>query len=201
MTQLWEDQARFDSARSSMPIRRRGTPWLRQGLLIAAGLVFAADLLARLAGYAPPLLLLVALGGAFAFSYRLLALVVEPAWRLTGDVVRPPVPGAMSVAEFDHDGSDGVEDGIRIWARRMEWGLTSSRRYELTLAGRLGDLADQALRRRYGITRATDPARARQLLGERVWRAVHPPPQWMPSELELAAVVGQLAQVGREDQA
>ena len=39
----------------------------------------------------------------------------------------------------------------------------------------LAELADERLRLRHGITRATDPRRARELLGDPMWAALHDP--------------------------
>ena len=39
----------------------------------------------------------------------------------------------------------------------------------------LAELADERMRLRHGITRAGDPRRARELLGDPMWAALHDP--------------------------
>jgi hypothetical protein len=189
-----EDLLRFDEARSPMPIQRR-PPWRLRTVMITLALALVAETAARLAGFDPPGALILALSAAVVGLHRLLGLIAEPSWRSAADFVRPVLAGAGSTSVGWFGGGDGMLEAIRRWSRRLEWGATSPERYALTVAGRLGELADYQLRQLYGGTRASDPGRARAVLGEQVWRALHPPAGWMPSESELARVVNRLVDI------
>ena len=57
------------------------------------------------------------------------------------------------------------------------------------MTGRLGDLVDERLRQRHGITRASDPRRARTLLGEHVWNLTSAPVARVPSPRDVHQLV------------
>ncbi|WP_460913745.1 hypothetical protein [Plantactinospora veratri] len=56
----------------------------------------------------------------------------------------------------------------------------------------LAELVDELLRQRHGVTRASDPERARGLLGEPLWNFLDTPPKRTPAPRDLAAIVAQL---------
>jgi hypothetical protein len=53
----------------------------------------------------------------------------------------------------------------------------------------LAELADERLRLRHGITRASDPRRARDLLGDPLWAALHDPGRRTAKSSELETYV------------
>jgi hypothetical protein len=61
----------------------------------------------------------------------------------------------------------------------------------------LGELADERLRIHHGITRASDPRRARALLGEPLWLALADPGRRPPRQRDLAAYVETLERLGQ----
>lgn len=191
-----EDLLRFDERLSSMPVDE-GPGWFWRSVGIAIVLALVADLIAHLAGYAPPLVLLLAISAGIVALRLMVNGLAEPVWRQVGNLVRSTAeaPRIHPGGWYTGGQSDGMLDAIRRWDRRLEWGATSPERYAHTVAPRLGELADQRLRQRYGLTRATDPGRARALLGEPLWAMLHPAPGASPTARELAAVLGVLGQL------
>jgi hypothetical protein len=53
----------------------------------------------------------------------------------------------------------------------------------------LAELTDERLRLRHGITRATDPRRARELLGDPLWAALHDRGRRTPKAREFETYV------------
>jgi hypothetical protein len=133
------------------PARR----WVLRGVVQTFAVTVVAYTLVRAIGLAPPFLLILAVAGGVVLV-RLAAVSVRPprGHRPTNLVsTRPAEPPARA---------DGVVAAVRRWDRRL-----ASTDQELSRS--LGELADERLRQRHGITRASDPTRARALLGEPVW--------------------------------
>jgi hypothetical protein len=171
------------------PARAPQSGWFwigRVGLLTgaASALVYT---LARAVGLAPPLLLILAISGGAVIVQEVAGLVREPRWRRTRDVLRPPAGRSAPAPR-----SDGMLAAVRRWDHRLaSVGATRAGRpaADRGLRAALGELADERLRQRYGLTRASDPTRARQVLGEPVWQvlqrgAASRPPT--PAEVEVA---------------
>jgi hypothetical protein len=111
----------------------------------------------RLIGLDPSLPLVLGISAGAVLVRLAAASVREPRGRRISDLMRPPRHRREPATR-----SDGVLMAVRRWDRRLantDSGLSAS----------LGDLADERLRQRHGLTRASDPARARALLGEPVW--------------------------------
>jgi len=108
----------------------------------------------------------------------------------------PAAAASVTTAESDLGvtlaDADGMLQAVRRWDRRLDWGATAAERFGFTVAGRLGELADERLRQRHSMTRATDPVRARRLLGDDVWILVHGPMGRVPTPSEISAVVDRL---------
>ncbi|GAB3945692.1 hypothetical protein GCM10027614_37900 [Micromonospora vulcania] len=51
----------------------------------------------------------------------------------------------------------------------MDWSNTRPERFTSVVLPRLAELADERLRLTHAVTRESDPARARVLLGDRLW--------------------------------
>lgn len=133
------------------PARR----WVLRGVVQTFAVTVVTYTLARAIGLAPPFPLILAVAAGVALV-RLAAVSVRPP---RGH--RPTNLVSTRAAEAPAR-ADGVVAAVRQWDRRLantDQGLGRS----------LGELADERLRQRHGITRASDPTRARTLLGEPVW--------------------------------
>jgi len=141
------------------PTRRVGR-WALRGVVQTFVITLIVYTLARVIGLAPPFLLILSIAGG-AVLVRLAAVSVKPprGHRPTRLVAtRPAEPPARA---------DGMLAAVRHWDRRLA-------DTDRGLGVALGELADERLRQRHGLTRASDPARARALLGEPVWALLDP---------------------------
>jgi len=173
------DYARLDDLLSvgvALPpsrLIRRERPWLVGTALTSFLTSAVVYILLSAVGTPPPYPLILAACSGAMLVRQAARLVGEPAWLRVGDLVRPPrlprqfEPGASS-------GDDGLAVAVRRWSRLLEWGDTKvvadSGRFVRTVGARIGELVDERLRQRYGITRASDPDRARAIVGEGLWR-------------------------------
>lgn len=145
--------------------RSRGLWLLRNGLLVAAASTVTVAAL-RAGNLHAPLLLIVA---AF-ICLRLILLAVS-------DVSPPPLPKrpAGGSGSQSGPGSDALRAAVRRWERTLDRAHADPDLYSRNVLPVLAELADERLRLRHGITRATDPRRARELLGDPMWAALHDP--------------------------
>jgi hypothetical protein len=154
-------------------------------LAITTVLTAVVELLFRLFLFVPPLLLLVAVCGGCAAIWLTLRAIAEPAVGRLGELMRARPPADRSA----YRRADGMRDAIRRWTRRLEWGATGPQRYVNAVAPRLAELVDERLRQKYGLTMASDPAKARAALGEAAWAVLHPPPGTSPNQRQIAQTV------------
>jgi hypothetical protein len=161
--------------------------WRALGFVLATSAVVYT--LTRAGGLAVPLTLILAVVSAAVLVRRALGLVHEPLWLRASDLVRPP--GGRRRIELGgwYEGDDGVVAAVRRWDRRLDWGSTDTHRFNHTVPPRIGELVDECLRQRHSLTRASDPARARALLGEEIWTFLHRPATHVPTPREMAALV------------
>lgn len=158
--------------------------WLvRNALLIAvATTVTVAGL--RMAGIRVSLPVIVA---AF-LALRLLMLAVA-------EVAPPPAlapasrRGGEESGGYRWAGTDTLRAAVRQWEQRLQWSQSDADRFSRNVLPVLAELTDERLRLRHGITRASDPRRARELIGERMWRLLADPGRRPPKPKELAAHV------------
>jgi hypothetical protein len=68
---------------------------------------------------------------------------------------------------------DALRAAVRRWERNLDRAHSDPDRYARNVLPVLAELADERLRLRHGITRASDPRRARELLGDPLWAALH----------------------------
>ena len=181
-----EEPAVFDELPPPEKRRSRAGWVIRNVLLIAAATVVTIAGL-RSAGLGVSIVLVVA---AFV-ALRLLMLAV-------GEVAPPPGPGrrrTRMLTESDNDydyrfgGTDMVRVAVRRWEQRLEWSQSDPERFTGSLLPIIGELTDERLRLRHGITRASDPRRARELVGEPLWQLLNDPPRRPPKARELAGHV------------
>jgi hypothetical protein len=155
---------------------------------LASGMIYT---LGRVAGVTVPYLVVAAICVGVLALWLVLRSVTEPAWlRIRGLTAAPRILRARDPSGW-YLGGDGMLTAVRRWDRRLEWGLTHPARFASTTLPRLGELIDERLRQHHGITRATDPARARALLGENLW-ALLAPRLDVPSHRELMAALADL---------
>jgi hypothetical protein len=166
---LFEDG---DEPVASVRARR---PWLLRAVLPAFAVTAVAYTLSHALGVAPPLLLIVALvTGGFLIREATVS-SREPRSRRVRDVVRPrlrarttvdatsfrgaaPFRGA-AVADASTDGAsaDGVLTAVAVWDRRLERARAAPRHAAALLVTHLGELADERLRQRHGLTTRPGP--------------------------------------------
>ncbi|WP_030436655.1 hypothetical protein [Actinoplanes subtropicus] len=145
-------------------VKKRSTPlWiLRNALLIVAATVVTVAAL-RSAGTHVSILLIV----AFYTGLRLVLFAVS-------EVAPPPSPKRRS--GFTRGGErtpDSLRAAVRRWERNLDRAHSDPDLYARNVLPVLAELADERLRLRHGITRASDPRRARELLGDPLWAALH----------------------------
>jgi hypothetical protein len=166
---------------SERPDSRAG--WLiRNALLIViATVVTVAGF--RLAGVRLPILMIV----AFFVALRLLMLAVS-------EVAPPPPPHAATrrgeeSAEYHWTGTDSLRTAVRRWEHRLDWSQSDADRFSRNVLPVLAELTDERLRLRHGLTRASDPRRARELVGEPLWLTLSEPGRRPPKRADLATFV------------
>ncbi|MDG4760022.1 hypothetical protein [Micromonospora sp. WMMD710] len=113
----------------------------------------------------------------------------------------PPPPPAGRTATGEEDGSyrwgsrDALRAAINGWERPLDWSSGHRERFTERILPRLGELADERLRQRHGLTRESDPTRARALLGDQLWSFLATPSRRPPSPRDVAAIVAELEKI------
>jgi hypothetical protein len=159
-------------------------------LILQAGIASGAIyLLFHIFNLAPayPLILAVCIG--VLAVRRAVHLTAEPQRMHAAEVVRPPGGGHLSETVGWYTGNDGMLAAVRRWERRFDKGVRGPEQFLLSVAPHLGELVDERLRQRHGITRFSHPDRARALLGEDIWIILHGPLPGIPTPRALAALV------------
>ncbi|AVT31400.1 MULTISPECIES: hypothetical protein [unclassified Plantactinospora] len=171
--------------------RRAGvTGWLRL-VLAAAGLAAAVVLGLRMVG--------VGVSAVAVFAGFLALLLLR---RLTRALAPPPPPvqvrlrrpaeGGEEDGSYDWTVRDALGSSVNRWETKLTWSQGEPERFSRAVLPVLAELVDELLRQRHGVTRATDPERARALLGEPLWNFIDTPPKRTPAPRDLAAIVAQL---------
>lgn len=106
----------------------------------------------------------------------------------TGQRSRQPARGPGTP---DVDAPDGAQIAIGRWESRLRRRGDPDRLTQQLLP-RLRELVDERLRLRHGVTMATDPGRARQLMGEALWTMIHHPPRRGFAPHDLSVLVDQM---------
>ncbi|AGL14609.1 hypothetical protein [Actinoplanes sp. N902-109] len=171
------------------PGRRRRFGWIARDVLLIAAAVTVTMAVLRSQGIKVSVLLVVA---AFV-ALRLLLLAVS-------EVAPPPLP-RRSAARGEESGEyawatgDSLRSTVRRWEQQLEWSQEDPDRFSRIVLPALSELADERLRLRHGITRATDPRRARELMGESLWQMLNDRGRRAPKPRELAAYVDALEKI------
>ena len=181
-----EDLLRFDERRSYVPVEEPPPYrwlWLAlSGTFIATVVVL---IMLRLIGFTAPFLLVFLVCAGAVGIRTIVRTVAERRWRRVGDLVKQVSGSSLIPPGGFVRRDDGMLEAIRRWDRRLEWGAANPVRYAHTVAPRLGELADRWLQQRHGLSRASDPARARALLGEQAWATLHPAAGSAPTTREI----------------
>jgi hypothetical protein len=107
--------------------------------------------------------------------------------------LRPPPPSRHAGRYRDDDSlPDGLKLAIDRWDTMLDWCESDVGRYNRRMLPRLGELADERLRLRHGVTRSSDPHKARSILGDELWTQVTTPSRRPPSPRELEQIVSAL---------
>lgn len=155
---------------------RRAARWLLRTALLAAAVAAALVVVLRVLGYS--LSFPVAMASACALlALRALVAGLGPP---PPDQVAPLPPVEPTPFRPEH-----LTAAVRTWQVRLSWGRAGIRPFTRT-SPLLAELVDERLRQRHGCTRASDPARARTLLGDRLWSYLADPDARTPSPRELA---------------
>jgi hypothetical protein len=157
--------------------------YVRNALLVAVATVVTVAGL-RMAGTKVSILIIVA---AF-IALRLLMLAVS-------EVAPPPAAraairrGGEEPGAYRWVGTDSLRAAVRRWEQRLEWSQSDAERFSRNVLPVLSELTDERLRLRHGITRASDPQRARELIGEPLWRLLDEPGRRPPKRPDFEVYV------------
>ena len=162
--------------------RSRALMILRNALLVIAATVVTVAAL-RAGGLRISVLLVV----VFFIGLRLVLFAVS-------EVAPPPLPKRRSAgfAASREAGNDSLRLAVRRWERNLDRAHADAEVYTRNVLPVLAELTDERLRLRHGITRQSDPRRARELLGDPLWAALHDPGRRHPKSRELEAYVDTL---------
>jgi len=84
---------------------------------------------------------------------------------------------------------DAMRRAVLRWEHRLAWYADAPGTFAVQFQPFLRETADERLRQGYGLTMATDPVRARQVLGEPLWELLTGEHRRGPTPRELAAAV------------
>ncbi|WP_433316035.1 hypothetical protein ACQP0U_04550 [Micromonospora sp. CA-269861] len=188
-----DDLLAFEEEAAPAGPQQRDSRWrpVLRSLAWAAALVAVLLVGLRAVGLQVSLPVLIAGVLAVLAVRRVTALLAPP----------PPPPGGGRVGTGEEDGSynwgarDALRSAINRWEWPLDWSATRPERFTGTVLPRIGELADERMRLKHGVTRESDPARARVLLGERLWTFLETPPRRTPSPRDLAVIVAELESI------
>jgi hypothetical protein len=165
------------SAEPAAPKRRR--PRVLMLLLQAAALALAVFYGLRLMELTAPLIALVAGALTIVFGFDMVK------------ALRPP-PSARHAGRYHEEKAsvpDGLHSAISRWDIMLDWCQTDVARFNRRVLPRLGELVDERLRQKHGITRAADPQAAQRILGDPLWSFVTMPSRRPPTPRDLDQIV------------
>ncbi|GAA1794293.1 hypothetical protein GCM10009682_15100 [Luedemannella flava] len=156
--------------------------------LIAAVLYAMLPLLQVKMAY--PLLLAFTL--AVLVIRRAVRLVVEPGRRLTRDLVAHRVVAYDPTRDDGVVGADGLSRAVLRWEMRLEWSGVERQRFMKRMPLLIGEIVDERLRQRHGLTLEHDRAAARRLCGPELWAFLTEPMTRIPTPRQFAVIVKQM---------
>jgi hypothetical protein len=170
----------------------RPAPWLVRSALQAFAASAVVYTLFHVVDLAAPYPIILAVCVGAVLVRRSVMAMAEPVSLRTRDVIRPPEEMRRVDPAGWREGWDGMTVAIQRWDQRLDRGSSAPERFQVVVAPRLGDIADERLRQRHGLTRASDPARARALLGDELWIMLHEESRRVPTVREVAAAIRRL---------
>lgn len=181
--------------------RQDERPWLVGAVLTAFISSAVVYMVLNIVGLRAPYLLIAGACLGVVLIRQVARTVAEPPWLAVGELVRPVVVRRRREPGAAYEGGDGIAASVRRWNRLLEWSVTGvvtdPGRFARTVGAPLGELVDERLRQHHGITRASDPERARAIVGENLW-ALLGTPRRVPSYREVAAAVADLDRIGAD---
>lgn len=164
------------------PARSSSTRWLSL-LAFTVGWTAAGWLVLQVFSLTMPLPLVFAV-----------ALTVVGVWRMARSLKAPLAPrrAGRAAAEDQSEVNDGLRLAVARWETILEWSHTDAARFQRRVQPRLAEVVDERLRQRHGVNRATEPERARRLLGDPLWTFLTVPSKRPPSPRELDVIVNAL---------
>lgn len=161
--------------------------WIVRNILLVAAATTVTVAGMRMAGLSASLLVVVSAFVALRLLMLAVAAVAPPQVSRADKRRAGEEPG-----EYRWAGSDSLRTAVRRWELRLDWSQSDADRFSRNVLPVLGELTDERLRLRHGITRASDPLRARELLGEPLWQLLTDPGRRPPKRAELATHVDAL---------
>ncbi|MFI5492735.1 hypothetical protein [Actinoplanes sp. NPDC051859] len=159
-------------------------------VLLVAGATTVTIAVLRTQGVKFPVPLVVAAFTALRLIMYAIAEVAPPP-KPRGRRSRDEHPGQQDWAD------DSLRAAVRRWERQLDWAQHDGDRFSRIVQPALAELADERLRLQHGITRSSDPRRARELLGESLWQLLDEPGRRAPKPRELSAYVDALEKIER----
>jgi hypothetical protein len=183
------DEAVAEEAEEVAERPRSRAGWIARNVLLVAvaTLVTVAGLRSR--GISVSVLLVVA---AFV-ALRLLMLAVSEV--APPPLPRPPARRGEEDGDYRWAGADALRVAVRHWEQRLEWWQNDADKFSRNVLPVLAELTDERLRLKHGITRSSDPRRARELVGEPLWRILQEPGRRSPKARELSTYVEALERI------
>jgi hypothetical protein len=159
--------------------------WVVRNLLLVAVANTVTVAALRYFGLSVSLLIIVSAFLALRLLMLAISAVAPPPSAVRADKrARGEEPG-----EYHWAGADSLRVAVRRWELRLDWSQSDADRFSRNVLPVLGELTDERLRLRHGLTRASDPRRARELLGEPLWQLLTEPGRRPPKRAELAGHV------------
>jgi len=163
--------------------------WIARNVLlvVVATVVTVAALRSR--GISVSVLLIVA---AFV-ALRLLMLAVSEV--APPSLPRPTARRGEDDGDYRWAGTDTLRAAVSRWERQLDWSQHDAEKFSRNVLPVLAELADERLRLKHGITRASDPRRARELLGGSLSEFLDQPGRRPPKPRDLATYVEALEKI------
>jgi hypothetical protein len=174
-----------------------GRWWVRTGF-IALGLAAALFVVLYVVRLGIPFPLIAVTVLAILVLRAALQLVADEPLptEVTGAGIEPVKPdefaGPLEGLRFSVTATDGLRFAISRWDDRLVWGDRDASRFGSIVVPRIGELVDERLRQRHGITRASSPARARELLGDEAWAFLHAPLSHGYGPRDVASIIAKV---------
>lgn len=154
---------------------------------LAASLLIEASL--KTLGYAAPFVLIYAALLSLAGLY---VLVREVGARPLPETMRSGLPPKREVLIVD---DDGLGAAVKRWEMRLDWTGRQGERFATSVQAAIIEIVNERLRVEHGIDLRTEPARARDLLGPRLWKFVTEPVRRRMTGPELTALVSEMEEL------